>query len=86
MEPQGSAEHSLKTTAIVESTCHRWFRKFREGGRNFQEIKSGRPSHIEEDVDQAIRSNPVPTVQELLETFNVHRTTVQRRLVNLGFT
>ncbi|GFX59392.1 hypothetical protein TNCV_2880611 [Trichonephila clavipes] len=33
-------------------------------------------------VEQAIRNNPNPTVQELTETFNVHWKMVERRLVN----
>ncbi|KAF8769841.1 Histone-lysine N-methyltransferase SETMAR like protein [Argiope bruennichi] len=64
--------------AIDESTCRRWFRKFREGDRSCQDQpKSGRPSHVGEDgIDQAIRHNPNPTVQELVETFNEHPTAV----------
>ncbi|GFU62348.1 hypothetical protein TNCV_1447541 [Trichonephila clavipes] len=39
-------------------------------------IKLGVDGHYigEDDIDQAIRNNPNPTVQELTESFNVHRT------------
>ncbi|GFX48623.1 histone-lysine N-methyltransferase SETMAR [Trichonephila clavipes] len=72
--------------AIDESTCRRWFRKFRDGDRSYQDQAwSGRTSHLrEDDINQAIRNNP--TVHKLAKTFNVHRTTVERRLVCLGFT
>ncbi|XP_035215054.1 histone-lysine N-methyltransferase SETMAR-like [Stegodyphus dumicola] len=74
--------------AVDESSCRPWFRKFRERARSCQDqARSGRPSHIAEDnIYQAIRSNPTPTVQGLEETFNVHRKTVETRLVKLGFT
>ncbi|XP_055932781.1 histone-lysine N-methyltransferase SETMAR-like [Argiope bruennichi] len=72
---------------IDESTCRRWFRKFREGDRSCQDqARSGRPSQVEDDIDIAIRNNPSLTVQELAETFNVHWRTAERRLVKLGFT
>ncbi|GFX02058.1 histone-lysine N-methyltransferase SETMAR [Trichonephila clavipes] len=55
--------------AIDESTCHLWFRKFREGDRSFQDqTGSRRPSHVGDDeIDQAIRNNSNPTMQELSE-------------------
>jgi [histone H3]-lysine36 N-dimethyltransferase SETMAR len=73
--------------AIDESTCRRWFRKFREGDRSCQDqARCGRPSLVgEDDIDQAIKNSPNPTAQELAETFKVHRTTVERRLEALGF-
>ncbi|GFX88184.1 hypothetical protein TNCV_159981 [Trichonephila clavipes] len=46
-------------------------------------LGSGWPSHV---GDQAIRSNPNPSMQELVETFNVLQITVERRLDNLVFT
>ncbi|GFV82962.1 histone-lysine N-methyltransferase SETMAR [Trichonephila clavipes] len=70
---------------INESTRCRRFRKFRTGGRSFQD-KTGceQPSHFGEGIFQAIRNNPNPTMQELMETFSVHWTIVKRRLVTLG--
>ena len=52
--------------AIDESTCRRWFRKFRNGDRSCQDQpRSGRPSAFsEEDLDQAITVSPNPTVEE----------------------
>ncbi|GFV78886.1 histone-lysine N-methyltransferase SETMAR [Trichonephila clavipes] len=73
--------------AIDENIYRRWFRKFRKGDRSFQDqARSGWLSHVEEnDIDQTIRNNPNPTVQELAETFNVHQTTVERQLGTLKF-
>ena len=73
--------------AIDESTCRRWFRKFREGDRSCQDqARSGRPSHVgEDDIDQAVRNNPNPNIQELAETFSVQQTMVEGQLVNLCF-
>ncbi|XP_035223177.1 histone-lysine N-methyltransferase SETMAR-like [Stegodyphus dumicola] len=48
--------------AVDESTCRRWFRKFREGDRSFQDLaRSARPSHVrEDDIDQANKEQPKP--------------------------
>ncbi|GFU61727.1 hypothetical protein TNCV_4612051 [Trichonephila clavipes] len=61
--------------------------KFKKGDRSCRDqARSGWSSHVGEDIYQAIRNNPNPTVLELAETVNVHWTTVKRRLVNSGFT
>ncbi|KAF8789831.1 Histone-lysine N-methyltransferase SETMAR like protein [Argiope bruennichi] len=63
--------------AIDESTCRRWFRYFKEGGRSSQDLaNSGRPSNAGEVyIGQAIRNNSDTTVEELEEIFIVYRTT-----------
>ncbi|KAF8788588.1 Histone-lysine N-methyltransferase SETMAR like protein [Argiope bruennichi] len=79
---------SLGEEAIHESTCRRWFHKFKEGDRSCQnQARSGWPSlDGDDDITQAIRHNSNPTVQELAETFYVYRTMVERQLVKMGFT
>jgi len=61
---------------VNDSTCRRWFRKFRDGEKSCQERGSR----------QTMRNSQNPTVEELGETVQVHRTTVERRLESLGFT
>lgn len=49
--------------------------------------ESERPTAFsKEDLGQTIKVSPNPTVEELAEIFQVHKTTVERRLVPLGFT
>lgn len=51
------------------------------------QAQSGRPSVFsEEDIDQSIRNITNQIVEELVETFQVHRTTVKRRFESLDFT
>ena len=73
--------------AVDDSTCRRWFRKFRDGDRSCTDHgRSGRPSLVtEEDLDTAITTSPHATVEELADRFSVHRTTVERRMHALGF-
>ncbi|GFX70505.1 hypothetical protein TNCV_4474391 [Trichonephila clavipes] len=69
--------------AMYESTCRLWFATLGKKETNCRDqVRSLRPSHVGEyNTDQAIRNNPDPIVQELVDTFNAHRTKVERRLV-----
>ncbi|PRD37712.1 UNVERIFIED_CONTAM: Histone-lysine N-methyltransferase SETMAR [Trichonephila clavipes] len=77
-------------TIVDEITYRLWFCKFREGDRSCQDqARSGRPSHVgEDDVGLRgdvliIRGDQNPTVQELVETFKLLQTTIERRLTRI---
>ncbi|GFU89711.1 hypothetical protein TNCV_654731 [Trichonephila clavipes] len=64
---------SLWGDAMYESTCRRWFRKFRKK-TEVAKIRLRENDHytLEDDIDQAIQTTRT-LLQELAETFNLRR-------------
>lgn len=73
------------TDAVDDSTCRKWFRKFREGNFDVKDAsRAGRP--ITADVDKIktmIDNNHNMTTREIGQALNITATTVSRHLRKL---
>ncbi|XP_023230347.1 histone-lysine N-methyltransferase SETMAR-like [Centruroides sculpturatus] len=72
--------------AIDDSTCRKWFRKFRESNFNLSDApRSGRPAEADDDKILAlIESDRHKTTREIGEILGINQSTVSRRLHQLG--
>lgn len=73
--------------AITERACQQRFQRFRAGDRKVEDRRrSGRPKEVANDnFIEAIKADNKITILELSEKFNVHRTTIERKMQALGF-
>lgn len=73
--------------ALQERQCQRWFTKFRAGDFDLNDApRSGRPTEVDDDKIKAlIESNPRYTTREIVETLNIHHSSVHDHLKKLGY-
>jgi [histone H3]-lysine36 N-dimethyltransferase SETMAR len=71
---------------VSESTCMRWFRKFRDGERGLEDAeRSGRPSDFSDDqLRQLIEEDDTLTTGELATIFECSDETVRTHLHTIG--
>lgn len=73
---------------ISERQCRWWFERFRSGNLSLaDEPRSGRPSDFDSDrLRQIVEHDSSITVRELAIDFGVHYSTIDRHLIQMGFT
>jgi histone-lysine N-methyltransferase SETMAR len=73
--------------ALSESTCQRWFMRFRSGDIDLEDApRSGGPVTTNDDEILAlVQHNRNLTTQEIADELNIHRTTIGYRLKKLGY-
>lgn len=71
---------------VSHSTCKFWFRRFKDGDFDVSDQpRSGAPRKLEgDDLEELLRENPAQTQEELAEQLGVDRSTVARRLHEMG--
>lgn len=72
--------------STTESTCNRWFAKFRSGDTSLlDQARSGRPSTFDNDrLDSLLKANPRLTTRELADDIGVSHTTIEDHLHEMG--
>ena len=72
--------------AITPKTCRKWFCRFKDGDRKFEdEPRSGRPSLFNDDqLRTLVEADPKVTVRELGDRLQQPYVTVYRHLLKIG--
>lgn len=73
---------------ISQSQCRRWFQRFRNGDVSLEDEERGRPPQVidDEQLKNAIESDPRQTTRELAEAFGCSNVTVLSHLHAIGKT
>ncbi|XP_076655441.1 histone-lysine N-methyltransferase SETMAR-like [Halictus rubicundus] len=74
------------SSALDVRKCQSWFSKFRPGNFDLSDLyRSRRPTTLDNDVLKAeVKANPCQTIEELSNTLNQHKSTIQRHLEQIG--
>lgn len=73
---------------LSERQCRTWFQRFRDGDESLEDEKRGNPPQIvdNDELKNAIESDPCQTTRELAELFDCDHTTILRHLHAIGKT
>ena len=88
----GTAQKNIQDVYLDRApalrTVKKWFGRFRNGDFNMDDqLRSGRPSAIDDDIVSAlVENNPRITTEEIAERMNIDNSSAFRHLKKLGFT